>query len=157
MYSLFHPFILINLRVQNGGGVKYHQDRRIIVDKKIDSKVFNDWFEEKDQLMVRAPTEVLQKIVTIRIHLDDTDITNGSLQVIEGSHKKGIYNPELINLNTDKEINCDVPRGGIMVMSPLLMHQSLPSTNYLKRRVIHFDVTNISLTEGLCWAEKETL
>jgi hypothetical protein len=137
-------------------GVEYHQDRQIIVKEKIEVPGFNEWFDRFNLTTVRATNEVLKEIFTIRIHIDSTTDKNGSLQVIEGSHKQGIFDPKQIDKT--KEINCNVEQGGIMIMSPLLMHQSLGSENSeLKRRVIHFDITNIDLPGGLIWGEKELL
>ncbi len=136
-------------------GVAYHQDRQIIVKEKKDVEGFNEWFNEFDLLTVRATNEILQHIFTIRIHIDETNKENGSLQVIESSHKHGIFDPSLIDKS--KEVNCDVPKGGVMIMSPLVMHQSLSSFSDTKRRVIHFDITNVSLPGGLQWGEKEDL
>ena len=136
-------------------GVAYHQDRQIIVKEKKDVEGFNEWFNEFDLLTVRATNEILQHIFTIRIHIDETNKENGSLQVIESSHKHGIFDPSLIDKS--KEVNCDVSVGGVMIMSPLVMHQSLSSSSDTKRRVIHFDITNVSLPGGLQWGEKEGL
>jgi hypothetical protein len=136
-------------------GVAYHQDRQIIVREKKDVEGFNEWFNEFDLLTVRATNEILQHIFTIRIHIDETNKENGSLQVIESSHKHGIFDPSLIDKS--KEVNCDVSVGGVMIMSPLVMHQSLSSSSDTKRRVIHFDITNVSLPGGLQWGEKEGL
>jgi ectoine hydroxylase-related dioxygenase (phytanoyl-CoA dioxygenase family) len=118
-------------------GVPYHQDRQIIVAEKKEVNGFNEWFNNFGLLTVRATNEVLQQIYTIRIHFDETNIENGSLQVIESSHKQGIFDPRLIDKT--KEVNCNVPVGGVMIMSPLLMHQSLASSSDTKRRVIHFN------------------
>jgi hypothetical protein len=137
-------------------GVSYHQDRQIIVKEKKEVAGFNEWFERFNLITVRAPNEIIKEIFTIRVHIDITTDKNGSLQVIEESHSKGIFDP--VYIDKTKEVNCDVDQGGIMIMSPLLMHQSLGShTSELKRRVIHFDITNIDLPGGLAWGEKEFL
>ncbi|WP_262711698.1 phytanoyl-CoA dioxygenase family protein [Pedobacter kyonggii] len=90
---------------------------------------------------------------TIRIHLDDTTEENGALKVIANSHSKGIYRPETINWNIEKEISCNIKRGGVMIMKPLLLHSSSRTSNNKKRRVIHLEFSNKILPKELKWSE----
>ncbi|MNX58738.1 Phytanoyl-CoA dioxygenase (PhyH) [compost metagenome] len=96
----------------------------------------------------------MENIVTIRIHLDDTDAENGALNIIPGSHNKGIYRPETIDWSMEQEKNCPVPEGGIMIMKPLLLHSSKRTSNNKRRRVIHIEFSSIELANNLCWAER---
>ncbi|MGL4630520.1 MAG: phytanoyl-CoA dioxygenase family protein [Leadbetterella sp.] len=135
--------------------VSYHQDLTISVDKKLDLENFGPWTVKQNQFAVQAPIELLETNFTIRIHLDYTDEHNGALKVIPKSHQKKIYRPENIDWNTEKEVNCAVPNGGIMIMKPLLLHSSGKTTNAKKRRVIHIEFSNQELPEGLNWAERD--
>jgi ectoine hydroxylase-related dioxygenase (phytanoyl-CoA dioxygenase family) len=99
---------------------------------------------------VQPPLAILEKNFTIRIHLDDTDAENGALKVILRSHLKGVIRSESIG---EDEVFCNVKRGAVMLMSPLLMHASNRTTNNKKRRVIHIEFSNQSLPEGLNWSE----
>jgi len=97
---------------------------------------------------------MLENIVTIRIHLDDTDENNGALRVVPQSHLKKIYRPETINWTTETEVSCNVKAGGVMIMKPLLLHSSGRTTNNQKRRVIHIEFSNKELPGPLQWAER---
>jgi len=97
--------------------------------------------------------EILDDNFTIRVHLDDTDQTNGALRVVPGSHAKGVYRPENIDWSAEREVICDVRRGGIMLMKPLLLHASSRTTSNHRRRVIHIEFGRKPLPEGLCWSE----
>ncbi|MGN6494125.1 MAG: phytanoyl-CoA dioxygenase family protein [Agriterribacter sp.] len=134
--------------------VSYHQDLTISVDKKIDREGFGPWTVKQNQFAVQPTIELLDNIVTIRIHLDDTDENNGALKVIPASHLKGIYRPESIDWTVETETTCNVPAGGIMLMKPLLLHSSGRTTNNHKRRVIHIEFCNRQLPGGLNWAEQ---
>ncbi len=134
--------------------VAYHQDLTISVDKKLEINDFGPWTVKQNQFAVQPPLSVLENIFTVRIHLDDTDENNGALKVIEKSHAKGIYRPETIDWNKETEAICSVPKGGIMIMKPLLLHGSNRTTNNKKRRVIHIEFSNITLPEGLNWSER---
>lgn len=133
--------------------VSYHQDLTISVDKKVELKNFGPWTVKQGQFAVVPPIEILKSNYTIRIHLDDTDENNGALKVIPKSHLKEIYKPETIDWSTETETICDVKKGGIMIMKPLLLHSSSKSTNNNKRRVIHIEFSNIDLPNELKWAE----
>lgn len=137
--------------------VAYHQDMTISVDKKAAAEGFGPWIARQDQFAVQPPTEILENIFTVRIHLDATDDTNGALKVIEGSHAGGIRRAAAIDLSTDKEVSCHVPSGGIMIMKPLLLHSSARSTGNRKRRVIHIEFSDCELPANLNWSERMDL
>lgn len=134
--------------------VSYHQDLTISVDKKVELENFSFWTTKQNQFAVQPPTEILENIYTIRIHLDDTDENNGALKVIDKSHSKKIYRPETIDWTTEKETICKVKQGEIMIMKPLLLHSSSRTTNNKKRRVIHIEFSDINLPNELNWSEK---
>jgi len=132
--------------------VSYHQDLTISVDKKVELKNFQNWTNKQNQFAVQPPTEILENNFTIRIHLDKTTNENGALKVIDKSHKKGVYRIENLDLKT--ETICEVEKGGIMIMKPLLFHASNKTTNNERRRVIHIEFSNQELPNGLEWSEK---
>lgn len=136
--------------------VSYHQDLTISVDQKREMDGFNFWTSKYNQYAVQPPISLLENVLTIRIHLDDTNEENGALKVIEGSHLKKVYRPETIDWTTEKETFCNVEQGGIMLMKPLLLHGSNRTTNKKRRRVIHIEFSNTTLPEGMNWAEYDT-
>jgi ectoine hydroxylase-related dioxygenase (phytanoyl-CoA dioxygenase family) len=133
--------------------VSYHQDLTISVDQKIEIAGFGPYTNKHNQFAVQPPLEILERNFTVRIHLDDTNEQNGALKVIANSHSKGIYRPESIDWNIEKEISCNVARGGVMIMKPLLLHSSSRTTNNQKRRVIHLEFSNRILPKELQWSE----
>jgi len=137
--------------------VAYHQDLTISVDKKTDLEGYSSWTVKQNQFAVQPPMAVLENIVTLRIHLDDTDEHNGALNVLKGSHRKGIYRPENMDITQESEHCCHVKKGGLMLMKPLLMHASRRSSNGRRRRVIHIEFSNMLLPSGLLWAERLTM
>ncbi|SHM53297.1 phytanoyl-CoA dioxygenase family protein [Chitinophaga sp. CF418] len=133
--------------------VSYHQDLTISVKDKADVPGFGPWTVKQQQFAVQPPLTVLENNFTIRIHLDDTGEHNGALRVIPGSHLKGIYRPETIDWAKETEVSCNVRKGGIMIMRPLLLHASSRTTNSHKRRVIHIEFSNQELPAPLQWSE----
>ena len=133
--------------------VSFHQDLTISVDKKLDLAGFGPWTTKHNQFAVQPPLQILEDNFTIRIHLDNTDKENGALRVIPKSHLKGIYRPETIDWTKEDKVICDVPKGGIMIMRPLLLHSSGRTTNNSRRRVIHIELSRSRLPEELKWSE----
>ncbi|CAI8745373.1 phytanoyl-CoA dioxygenase family protein [Chryseobacterium sp. IT-36CA2] len=134
--------------------VAYHQDLTISVDKKLELANFGPWTTKQNQFAVQPPLDILENIYTIRIHLDDTDESNGALKVVPKSHAKGIYRLETIDWSVETEEICNVQKGGIMMMKPLTLHGSNRTTNGKKRRVIHIEFSDIELPAILQWSER---
>lgn len=134
--------------------VSYHQDLTISVDKKLDVEGFGPWTTKQNQFAVQPPLNILQDNFTIRVHLDNTNEENGALKVIPTSHLKGIYRPETIDWTTETEISCNVKKGGVMFMKPLLLHSSGRTTNNSKRRVLHIEFSRSLLPANLSWVER---
>lgn len=133
--------------------VAYHQDLTISVDQKVEVNGFGPWTVKQNQFAVQPPLDILESNFTVRIHLDDTDEHNGALRVIPKSHLKGVYRPETIDWTKATEHTCKVPKGGIMLMRPLLLHASSRTTNGRGRRVIHIEFSNKRLPQSLQWSE----
>lgn len=133
--------------------VAYHQDLTISVDRKTKLDGYGPWTVKHNQFAVQPPVHILENIITVRIHLDETNTENGALKVINGSHLKEIYRPEEIDWSCESETYCKVPKGGVMIMKPLLLHSSGRTTNQKRRRVIHIEFSNILLPDSLGWSE----
>ncbi|MDO3626328.1 phytanoyl-CoA dioxygenase family protein [Mucilaginibacter sp. BT774] len=133
--------------------VTWHQDLTISVDKKVDLPGYTSWTSKHNQFAVQPPIEILEDNFTIRIHLDDTNEDNGALKVLPGSHLKSIYRPENIDWSIENEAVCNVKRGGVMIMRPLLMHASDRTVNEQKRRVMHIEFSRAELSGEISWSE----
>lgn len=127
------------------------------MDKKIDVENFENWTTKQNQFAVQPPKEILDKNFTIRIHIDKTTKDNGALKVINRSHSNGIQRVENMDLNNENETICEIEKGGIMIMKPLLFHASNKTTNNERRRVIHIEFSNIELPNGLDWSERTNI
>lgn len=134
--------------------IAYHQDLTISVDQKIEIENFENWTVKQNQFAVQPPTEILENNFTIRIHIDKTTKDNGALKVINNSHSKGILRIENLDFEKEKETICEVEKGGIMIMKPLLFHASNKTTNNERRRVIHIEFSKQQLPNDLEWSEK---
>ena len=95
-------------------------------------------------------------MLTLRLHLDDADETNGALRVLPGSHRQGRLSAERIREMRDQqsEFLCAVSAGDALLMRPLLLHSSGRSTSARHRRVLHIEYAAFTLTPGLNWHEE---
>lgn len=94
---------------------------------------------------VEAPQELLERMVTMRIHLDDITDENGPLKVIPGSHRG---------------VESQAPRtifalaGDVLLMRPLVSHcsnRSHPDTTR-HRRILHLEFAGTPmLPDGYAW------
>jgi len=134
--------------------VNWHQDLTINLKAKKEIKGYKNWRLKNNRITVQPNIEQLENIFTIRIHLDDCKKENGALRVIEASHKKGIIpiSDWIKNKNGIEKI-CEVNKGGILLMKPLILHSSRRTENNLNRRVIHIEFTDQKLPNGLEWKE----
>ena len=137
--------------------VSYHQDLSVSVDRKEMIAGFGPWTVKNNQFGVQPPLEILESIYTIRIHLDDCTRQNGALQVIPGSHKKGVIRTTDMDLDKALTHICEVPKAGIMIMRPLLLHASGRSIVEDKRRVVHIEFCNKQMPVSINWAEQEMI
>ncbi len=133
--------------------VGWHQDLSIAVRHKIEVPEFGPWSQKAGIWHVQPPREVLETMLTLRLHLDVCDESNGPLRVLPGSHTMGKMAPHEVKAfrqKTEPEI-CICPRGGALLMRPLLLHASSPATAPHHRRVLHIEFAGQALPGGLQW------
>lgn len=135
--------------------VSFHRDQTIYVKQKTDAFGFKNWTQKDGGFGVQPPAEYLGDMVTIRIHLDEADETNGALKVIPHTHSEASVRPIVASSFSESDsVLCPVKAGGVMLMKPLLFHASSKSTSDKPRRVIHLELCSLELPEGMEWAEK---
>jgi hypothetical protein len=136
--------------------VGWHQDLSIAVADRAAVPGFTGWSVKQGIQHVQPPASVLENMLTVRIHLDDCGEDNGPLRVLRGSHRQGRFTDEQIAQwqQSGNEVTCLVPRGGILLMRPLLLHASSSAKNPRHRRVIHLEYAANPLPAGLRWFEQ---
>jgi len=134
--------------------VAWHQDLMINVNQRVEAPGFGPWTSKPEGVSVQPPAAVLENVVTLRLHLDACDATNGALKVVPGSHRRGVVPAAAIAALTPEAAICAVPAGGVMLMKPLLLHASNRSTSPRPRRVMHLEFASVELPAGLSWRER---
>ncbi len=132
--------------------VPWHQDVTIAVKDRLDLPDYQPWSLKGGIHHVQPPVAILEQMLTVRIHLDRTDESNGALKVIPGSHYHGKLSGDAIDIwKQTPQIHCTCEPGGILLMRPLLLHASSVAIEPSHRRVIHLDYAGCHLAEGLEW------
>ncbi len=136
--------------------VAWHQDVTIAVRERIKADGYGPWSIKADIHHVQPPASVLQNMLTVRIHLDDAQESNGALRVLPGTHKYGRLDTCQIQYwkQQQRTVSCLVRSGGAVVMRPLLLHSSIAAVNPGHRRVLHFEYSSIDLPSELKWFEE---
>lgn len=132
--------------------MSWHQDCFIGVSRKIELDGWGPWSTKLGVPHVRPPVNVLNNMLTVRIHLDDCGAENGPLRVLRSSHKAGILSDaELDALTKHGETVLAVDRGDAILMRPLIVHASSAARSPNSRRVIHIEFAPGDLPGGLEW------
>jgi ectoine hydroxylase-related dioxygenase (phytanoyl-CoA dioxygenase family) len=138
--------------------VPWHQDLTIAVNQKVETAGFGPWSIKAGVLHVQPPASVLERMVSLRLHLDDCPKENRALRVIAGTHINGKLEERAIGdlVRRSVAVTCAMRRGGVLVMRPLLVHASSSSSHSGHRRVVHFDYAAAELPPGMGWAEGQS-
>ncbi|HWG17583.1 MAG TPA: phytanoyl-CoA dioxygenase family protein [Acidobacteriaceae bacterium] len=137
--------------------VPWHQDVTIAVRDRTDTDGFGPWSIKAGVVHVQPPSSVMERMVSLRFHLDDCPEQNGALRVIVGSHangKLGELEVQASARNADAVV-CAMKRGGLLIMRPLLIHASSASNVPGHRRVIHLDFAAVTLPDGMEWVTNQ--
>lgn len=135
--------------------VAWHQDLTIAVRRQIETPGFTAWSTKAGITHVQPPAPVLERMLTLRVHLDDANEENGALRVIPESHRHGRLTASEIEAWRERNTSvlCVVEQGGVMAMRPLLLHASSQASRPRHRRVLHFEYAAEKLPAGLEWYE----
>lgn len=136
--------------------VAWHQDLTIAVEEKMDATGYGPWSVKDGTMHVQPPMQVLEEMVTLRLHLDDTPAENGALRVTPASHLRGRLDADEIGClrQSTPEHICEAHAGDILLMKPLILHASSASAKPGHRRVVHVEYARTELLHpSLRWAK----
>lgn len=133
--------------------VPWHQDLTIAVEEEFETIGFAPWSRKDGIPHVQPPVEILEQLLTLRIHLDSADDSNGALRLIPGSHRFGRLSAEQIQAMRQNvpEETCKADAGDVLLMRPLILHASKRSTTSRRRRILHIEYAAFDLPAPLRW------
>jgi len=135
--------------------VAWHQDLAIAVRERADSEGYGSWSLKEGVVHVQPPEQVLERMLTVRMHLDPADASNGALSVVPGSHRIGrIRASEAASVAAKMgQQLCEVDAGDALLFKPLILHASRKATAATPRRVVHLEFAAFDLPSPLQWSE----
>lgn len=146
--------IFFNKSPQANWKVTWHQDCAIAVREKLDIEGWGPWSSKAGVIHVRPVAAILQRMLAIRIHLDNCGEDNGPLRLIPGSHRDGILSDaEIQSRSKENGVACAALRGDAILMRPLTLHSSRPATMPSNRRVVHLEFAAAELPHGVRWQD----
>jgi hypothetical protein len=145
--------ILFDKTAANNWALGWHQDRTIVVAARIETEGFGPWSRKRGLQHVEPPFEILEGIITLRVHLDDVGPDNAPLLVALGSHRLGRVPIEEIYPAVDRcgTCMCLARAGDIWIYSTPIIHSSPAAVTPTRRRVLQIDYAAVDLPTGLNW------
>lgn len=138
----------------------WHQDLTIAVqDNRLPTKYFRNPTRKAGVDHVEASRELLGRMLTARIHLDDAHADNGALRVLPGTHLQPEWQPDETAAGPQACVSqpselITADAGDALLMRPLLAHCSGVSSPgcLAHRRVIHLEfAADGTLPDGYRW------
>jgi len=138
---------------QANWGVPWHQDRIIAVQEHHDLPEFVAWSRKSGVWHCEPPTDLLQEMLFVRVHLDDNTAENGAMQLAPGSHRLGKIPTETAKriARKFKTETSKAKAGDILVLKMLTLHRSRPALAAEHRRVPRVDFAPCPLPLPLRW------
>jgi ectoine hydroxylase-related dioxygenase (phytanoyl-CoA dioxygenase family) len=147
--------ILFNKTPDSNWKVVWHQDRTIAVRERKEVPQFGPWSIKAGVQHVQPPASVMAGMLAVRLHVDESHADNGPLRVLPGSHRVGCLSPsEIATWKERQSVTCTAPKGGAILMRPLLVHASSCCLRPHQRRVIHLEFAADDLPNGLEWHDR---
>ena len=122
------------------------------MSERYDVADWGPWSKKSGVTYAQAPARVLERVIALRVHLDDSTADNGPLRVLPGSHVLGVLDDTQIHELSQRvpPAQCTVPAGGVIAMRPLLVHASSKARAETPRRVLHLEyAASLVLGPGL--------
>lgn len=114
---------------------------------------FGPWTVKRGLHHVAPPAELLGRMITLRVHLDDVARSNASLMIAPGSHAQGMV-PEARIAEVVRDCGtrtCLAVAGDVWLYATLVLHASDAATQPGQRRVLQVDYAAFDLPADLEW------
>lgn len=119
--------------------VPWHQDLSVAVKERRELPGWENWSVKRGVTHVQPPPEILARMVTMRLHLDDCPAENGALRVIPGSHRCGpVARAHMDGIGEAETVTAMA--GDALFMRPLILHASSSAQKPGHRRVLHLEL-----------------
>ena len=145
--------ILFDKTPQTNWVLGWHQDRTIAVRARVETPGFGPWTIKAGIHHVAPPQSLLDRMLTLRLHLDPVGPDNAPLLIASGSHKLGRVPKSEIEAAVARcgTSACLAERGDIWLYATPILHASDAAATPTHRRVLQVDYSADDLPGGLEW------
>jgi len=114
---------------------------------------FGPWTTKQGMQHVAPPFDLLSRMVTLRVHLDDVAVSNAPLLIAPGSHKHGRVPVGAVDAVVREcgTYTCLAEAGDVWVYATPILHASEAAARPARRRVLQVDFAVEELPGGLEW------
>jgi hypothetical protein len=143
--------LLFDKTAESNWGLRWHQDLSVALLQRRETPGFTSWTVKAGVVHALAPPQLLERMVALRIHLDDCGPDVGPLRVVPRSHLLGRLDEDAVQAHVVGERTCVASRGDVLAFKPLLLHASASSASTSHRRVLQLEFSRDELPPGLQW------
>ena len=131
----------------------WHQDRTVAARARHDLAGWGPWSIKAGLHHVEPPFALIERMVTLRIHLDPVPTDNAPLLIAPGSHRLGRVPEAGVDAAVTRcgSATCLADRGDIWVYATPILHASGVSKGHARRRVLQIDYSADMLPVPLEW------
>ena len=145
--------LLFNKTAETNWALGWHQDRTIAVRARHDVPGFGAWTVKAGTLHVEPPFALIERMVTLRVHLDPVDADNAPLLVALATHRLGRIEDSAIAATVAgaMTIACTAEAGDVWAYATPILHASDVARSPRARRVLQVDYSASTLPPPLAW------
>ena len=145
--------ILFDKTTEANWALTWHQDRTIAVRQRVDVAGFDRWNRKSGANHVEPPFDLIERMLTARIHFDPVTEDNGPLLIAPGSHRFGRIEEMSIGDVVEEcgSFTCLADIGDAWLYRTAILHASDRTAGNARRRVLQVDYSSDELPGGLEW------
>ena len=134
--------------------VPWHQDRTIAVKERRDVDGYGPWSRKGGIVHVEPPVALLERMLALRLFVDDCGENDGPLEVAIGSHRLGrVPSGDVPHIAANSSVFTATGRAGdVLAMKALAVHRSKRAIAPSRRGTLHVDYALVDLPAPLEWA-----
>lgn len=145
--------ILFDKTAETNWSLNWHQDRTICVQQRVDVAGFGPWTVKRGMQHVEPPFDLLTRMLTLRVHLDDVPPNNAPLLIAPGSHAEGRIPVSRVQEVVERRgfEACLANEGDVWLYATAILHASEAASEPKHRCVLQVDFAAEDLPGGLGW------
>jgi len=145
--------LLFDKNATSNWALGWHQDRTIAVKARHEVEGFEHWNRKDGVDHVEPPFELIERMLTLRIHLDPVTQNNAPLLIALGTHCLGRIVEGDLNGVVERHGTyvCEADVGDIWIYRTAILHASKRANSPNRRRVLQVDFSADRLPPPLRW------